>query len=464
MSSLRDHEVELEHLVNRLARRTSFVEVMAETSRGQRVRLDRQRTNPSSEPRFQGTAVRVWAGTRWAECATSDLSTRGVEAAAEGLEGSLGPDALRSQPPGPSATTVASSATNPARPVSAMGLEELIRRATEIRGWAAQVPSIRETQVSLAWSDEERFYLNSAGARCDQTTSRVHAGVVAVAFDEGKIQLDFHGEGGIGGAEILERLTEPRVQEVAEGARALLTAETPPTGETTVLLDPGVAGMFAHESFGHGTEADQFVRDRSYLKPILGEPVGPEFLTIVDNGAYPGGWGSIYFDDEGNPGQRTVLVDHGRFVGALHDRETAAKLHAQPTGNTRRSDFLSRPFVRMTNTYVEPGDWTKEELIQEAKEGIILERGTSGIEDPLGGQMQLKVRKGHRIEHGKVTGLVSSMALSGRVLDFLRAIRGVGDGTEFEIEPGFCGKGHSDPIPAGTGGAYLLSTAVVGPA
>lgn len=464
MTTLRDSESELDHLLSRLQRRTTFAEVLAQSTRGQQISVDRQRTRPESDPRIEGAAVRVWDGTRWVESATSNLSRAGVDVVAEAVERALRGTSVRSEPPGRAASTVASARTDPAHPLSALGMEEMIRLATEIRGWATQVPSIREAQVRLGWQDEERFYLNTAGARCYQLVSRVHGTMAAIAVESGNVQFDFLGDGGVGGVEKLALLTEPGVKACAESARALLTAEAPPTGETTVLLDPGVAGMFAHESFGHGTEADQFVRDRSYLKPILGQAVGPEFLTIVDNGAYPGGWGTIYFDDEGNPGQRTVLVDHGRFVGALHDRETAAKLHAQPSGNTRRSDFLSRPFVRMTNTYVEPGDWTKEELVQEAKQGIVLERGTSGIEDPLGGQMQLKVRKGHKIEHGELTGLVTSMALSGRVLDFLRAIRGVGNQKDFAIDPGFCGKGHSDIIPAGSGGPYLLSTAIVGPA
>jgi TldD protein len=118
----------------------------------------------------------------------------------------------------------------------------------------------------------------------------------------------------------------------------------------------------------------------------------------------------------------------------------------------------------MTNTYVEPGGMSLEEMLREAKDGVLLERCTSGIEDPLGGQMQIKVKRGRRIEHGELTDWYSSMALSGKVLAFLRSIRGVGTSEHFEIEPGFCGKGHTDLLPAGTGGTYLLSRAIVGPA
>jgi TldD protein len=464
MSDLRDFEADIDRILTRLERAAPFAEIMAQRVRGESLRLDRRSTSPSTEPRLQGAALRAWGGTHWIESASSDLSLRGLEVAADGLEQALETATVSSGPPGPSATTDAESVTAAPHPASELGMEGMIALAKDILAWATQVASIRDTIVSMGWDDEERLYVNTAGARCYQNISRVRASVVPLAFDGGRVEFDYMGEGGVGGVEKLDFLTEAKVKEVAEGSHALLSAKAAPAGAMTVILDPGVAGTFAHESFGHGTEADQFVRDRSYLKPILGQVVAPEWLTLVDNGAYPGGWGSIYFDDEGNPGQRTVLVDHGRFIGALHDRETAQVLHAKPTGNTRRSDFLSRPFVRMTNTYIEPGDWTLDELVVEAKNGVLLEHATSGIEDPLGGQMQLKVKRGRLIENGKLTDVVPSMALSGKVLDFLKGIRGVSRADDFRIEPGICGKGHSDPIPAGTGGAFLLSNAIVGPA
>ncbi len=464
MASVRDYESDIDHLLARLERRAAFADILAQCGRGEMVRVDRQATRASSSPEMQGAAVRVWAGTKWVEAATSDLTLAGLEVVADALERALESDAVRSDPPGEAATTAGNSLTDPPHPAAELGFEGMIRLAKDVRDWSTEIPSIRDSIATIGWHDEERLYVNTAGARCYQSISRVRGSVAAVAVESGKVEFDFRSEGGVGGIEWLDFLSEENVRAVAESARSLLTAPTPPTGPVNVLLDPGVTGIFAHESFGHGTEADQFVRDRSYLKPILGQPVGPEFLTIVDNGAYPGGWGSIYYDDEGHSGQRTVLVDRGRFVGALHDRETAAVLRATATGNTRRSDFTGRPFVRMTNTYVEPGDWSLDELVKEAKDGVLLEHASSGIEDPLGGQMQLKVQRGRLIERGELTQAVTSMALSGRVLDFLRGIRGIGKSEAFSVHPGFCGKGHSDILPAGTGGSYLLSSAVVGPA
>jgi len=464
MTDVREHEAEFVRALARLGPHTQFADLLAESTIGRGIRLDRRSVSPSLEPRLRGAVLRAWGGGRWVEAATSALDAASIGRAADAVEQALVKAGAGPELPGVSATTRQEWTELPARPMRDMTTEEMISLGQDAKAWATAVPGIRDCQVGIVWSDEERFYLNTAGARCYQLLCRVRAGVTPIAIENGRVEFDAISEGSLGGRERLRFLTQENVTEVARSASKLLHAGGPPTGEMTVLLDPSNTGTFAHESFGHGTEADQFTRDRSYLKPILGSMVGPETVTIVDNGAYSEGWGTVHFDDEGHPGQRTPLVDHGRFVGALHDRETAAASHVAATGNSRRSDFLSRLFVRMTNTYVEPGNWTFDELVREAKQGILLERATSGIEDPLVGQMQLKTKKGRKIEHGELTDVVTSMALSGKVLDFLKSIRGVSHQSDFRIDPGYCGKGQTDLLPVGSGGTYLLAKAVVGPA
>jgi TldD protein len=464
MSSLRDHEVEIASLLRKVERHTPFCEVMAERSEGEAVQLDTKSLSTSPWPRVAGLAVRAWAKNRWVEGASSAFDERSLSRLGEELVRQLDHSAQGPAPPGESSSAVGSHEDHPAHPLRDLGTEHMVARARELLGWGMAVPGIKVAQVGIRWVNDERWYLNTSGADCFQRTDRVQTGLVPIAVENGRSRLNFQQVGGLGGVEIVDEFTEEMVRGVAEGARDLLGAKEPPVGPTNVILDPGVAGTFAHESFGHGAEADQFVRNRSYLRPLLGQRLGPESLTIVDDGSLPGQWGTIYFDDEGHPGQRTVMVDHGRFVGALHDRNSAAALGTKPTGNTRRADFLSRAYVRMTNTIVEPGSMSFEELVEEAGDGVVLERWQSGMEDPAGGQMQLKVLMGHRIEGGKVTDLVGAMALSGTVLGFLRDIRGVGKSTGRRLDPGYCGKGHGDYIPVGGGGAYLLSRALVGPA
>ncbi len=464
MTDLREFEDDFAHALARLVHRTRFVELLAELEEGEEVRIDRRSLTPSLDPRIQGAVIRAWGGERWVEAATSALNRASLDQAAASVERGVSKSATGAAPPGESATTRGEWAERPARPMRSLGSEAMISLARDAFSWAIAVPGVKDCQVEVGWSENQRFYLNSAGARCFQLISRVGANVAPIAIENGRVEYDYLSRGYIGGQERLGFLSQERVADVAKGTVELLHARAPPTGEMSVLLDQGTTGTLAHESFGHGTEADQFLRDRSYLRPILGQTVGPESLTIIDQGSHPDGWGTFYFDDEGHLGQRTVLIDRGKFIGALHDRETAAALHVSATGNARRSDFLSRLFVRMTNTYVEPGDWTFDELVREAKNGVVLEHCTSGIEDPLGGQMQIKVKKGRKIENGQLTDLVSSMALSGKVLEVLRQIKGLSRPGDFEMSPGYCGKGHTDLLPVGSGGTFLLSTAVVGPA
>ncbi|HEV2519161.1 MAG TPA: TldD/PmbA family protein [Thermoplasmata archaeon] len=462
MGSLVDVDDLLGQLLKRIERHAPYAEVMAEETSSHLVRYDRSATVVEPSPSFRGAIFRGWGARGWEETAASGLGADSLRDAADGLIRRLGFAGGASEPPGKSSRTRGEAATETRQPMANVPVPERVALAQTWFAWATEVKGVRNAYATIQTRRDERLFRSTAGARTLQRIDRTRGAVAALAIENGKVEYDFTGRGGMGGAEVLDEVTPDRVGRAARAAVDLLHAPAPPVGRMKVLLDPSAAGTFAHESFGHGAEADQMLRDRSYLKPLLGTMVGPETLTLVDDGARPGGWGSIFYDDEGHPAGRTVLVDHGRFVEALHDRESAAALHRAPTGNARRADFLSRPFVRMTNTFVEPGEMRYEEMVREMGEGVILESCTSGIEDPLGGNMQIKVKKGHLVHRGEVQGIRPSMALSGRVLEFLAAIAGVGRKEGFEMSPGYCGKGHTDLLPTGTGGPYLLSEAIVG--
>lgn len=463
MAEFLEVEGDLSAALRRVSDHTEFVEVTAQAEVGFDVRLDRTTTHLSPAPRIAGAVFRAWAGDHWEEVAASRLERGPLSTVTDELVGRLGSKADRRRaPPGrpPSDRREAPAPTG--KSIRTADPESLLELGRAWKAWALDVPGIVDVQVALGGHEDQRLYLNSAGGRRLQTLPRTFAVVAPVAMENGKVEFEAARAGGLGGTEIFDQISEDRVRQKAREALELLQAAEPPSGTLNVILDPSTSGTFAHESFGHGTEADQFVRERSYLKPLFGTVVAPEELSILDDGRCPGGFGTIYFDDEGTPAQRTLLIDRGRFVGALHDRTTAEALGGRPTGNARRSDYLGRVWVRMTNTMVAGGDRSLDELLQEARDGVVLETATSGIEDPLGGLMQIRVKKGHRIEHGSLGRLVSSMALSGRVLDVLRDVRGVGRSDEPELDMGFCGKGHSDYIPVGSGGPYLLTRATVG--
>jgi TldD protein len=223
-----------------------------------------------------------------------------------------------------------------------------------------------------------------------------------------------------------------------------------------------MTGTFAHKSFGHGCEADQVLRGRSYLVSYLNKKVGPENFDLYDDGTLKAGTGFLAFDDEGNHTHKSYIVKKGVLTHFLNDRTSAEEMKDQPTGNARRESYKRMIYVRMTNTCIAPGDYSFDELIKETGNGILLEHWNSGVEDPIGGNMQLKAKKSWTIKNGEIAEPLSTTVLSGKVLDFMANIRGITKESDFELAAGFCGKGHEDMITDGSGGTYLASRAMVG--
>jgi TldD protein len=313
---------------------------------------------------------------------------------------------------------------------------------------------IINTRVRYADNKIQRAFANSEGSRMSQSVTRTRIFVVPVAREADKIRADFVSVGKTEGYELIEKANFDEIcKKIVKSSVELLGAKTPPSGEFTVIVDPAMAGIIAHESFGHGLEADQVIRERSYLASLVGKKVASEQTTIMDSSIVPSAWGSYVFDDEGTPAKENKLLEKGVLKGFLHDRLTASALSAEPTSSSRVESFLTKHFVRMTNTYFTPGDFSLEELLEPIKNGLMLVNANFGMEDPLGGGIQCTSNKGYMIENGKTTFPLTEIALSGSVLDLLKNIDGASK--DFEVDPGTCGKGSEDYVPVGSGGAYL---------
>ncbi len=320
---------------------------------------------------------------------------------------------------------------------------------------------IINTRIVYSESLTEKIFVNSEGSNLRQIIPRTRFSLICVAREAGRVDYDYLSLGHVGGYELIKKIREEDIKAVGESAVELLNATEAPAGRLPVILSPSMTGTFAHESFGHGCEADQVLRKRSYLIKYLGERIGGEDFTLYDDGAYPGGYGSMLFDDEGVKASKTAIVEKGVLKTFLHDRVTAAVMKAEPTGNCRRESFMRKNFIRMTNTYIAPGDWKLDEMISDIKLGVLMIRFESGMEDPAGGGMQLKAKKGYLIESGKVTKALSSLALTGGVLEFVKDIDAISSIRDFELDSGTCGKGHEDYVPVGSGGCYIRSKGIV---
>jgi len=247
---------------------------------------------------------------------------------------------------------------------------------------------------------------------------------------------------------------------VGKRAAALLKAPPCEGGTYTVVLDQGLGGVFAHEAFGHLSEADFLYENRKMRELMrIGRAMGAEQLHIVDDGSMGRLIGTHAFDDEGTVTGKTDLIRNGALVGHLHSLETAAKMGEKPTGNARALGRGDRPIVRMTNTYIEAGERTFEELLAGVDRGIY-------ACDMFGGQTMMEMftfsaAYGYRIENGQVGEMIRDVVLTGNVFQTLHSIDGFGNDLKILEKTGGCGKGGQSPLPVTFGSPHLRIRDVV---
>jgi len=342
-------------------------------------------------------------------------------------------------------------------PVEGYSLED---KVALVRGYHDLLihPSISRQSVTYRDTSVEMEFANSEGSHLRQQKTFTGVAMSVTARDGVLLQRASESVGQYGGMELVLGLEE-RAETIKKRALDLLKAPPVEAGVYTVVLDPRLAGVFAHEAFGHLSEADFLAENPDMLEVMQeGRRFGPEFLSIVDDGSLPGLAGYTPYDDEGIPGRQTYLLRQGVLVGRLHSRETAWKMGSGPTGNARAISPRYQPIVRMTNTYIEPHETPFEAMIEGIEDGIY-------ACDYLGGMTNLEMftfsaAHAYRIRRGRVAELVRDVVLTGNVFHTLQHIQAVGDTLEHHGGLGGCGKGGQNGLPVSTGGPHILVTDV----
>jgi len=313
-------------------------------------------------------------------------------------------------------------------------------------------PGIQSTRIAYRDGNRRRIFANSEGSYIEQAKPDFTLRLTAIARENSEVQQAGLSLGSNGDFPVIEGLHD-QAEEIARRAAALLHAPQAKGGEHTVILDPILAGVFAHEAFGHLSEAD-FVYQNEQLHNImtLGRRFGGKHLNIVDDATIPTLRGSYKYDDEGTPGARTYLIQEGVLVGRLHSRETAAKMAEKPTGNARAINYLFPPIVRMTNTFIEPGSLSFEDMLGDIKEGVY-------VKDWYGGQTSLEMftfsaGEAYMIRDGKLAELLRPVVLTGNVFVTLGNIDAIGNDLQMN-QGGGCGKGGQSPLPVSNGSPHI---------
>lgn len=228
----------------------------------------------------------------------------------------------------------------------------------------------------------------------------------------------------------------------------MLDASPCPAGVMPVLMDGTAGGTMIHEACGHGLEADIIQKDFSVFRDKIGELVANENVTIVDDPTLDGRYGSYAYDDEGTPARRNVLIENGVLKSYMTDVTSARLGSLERTGNGRRESYRCVPMPRMSNTFVTPGTHTRDEILSNMKNGLLVKKMGGGEVDPTSGDFVFYVSEGYLIKDGKVRGAVKGATLTGNGPDVLRSISAVG--SELVLDPGTCGKsGQGVPVTDG---------------
>jgi TldD protein len=323
-----------------------------------------------------------------------------------------------------------------------------------------RTPKLQTSIIAYGDSQKKVIFLNSSGSYIEQERSDITLRLTAVAAADGEVQQVGLSLGSRGDFSLIQGLHQ-QVEQMAKHAVEVLSAPQVKGREYTVVLDPVLAGVFAHEAFGHLSESD-FVYENDRLRQImvLGRKFGSQQLNIVDSAAIPGLRGSYKYDDEGVPATKTYLIRKGKLVGRLHSRETAAKMREKPTGNARAINYRYPPIVRMTNTYIEPGSASFDEIIGDIKEGVYAKNwvgGTTSME-----MFTFSAGEAYMIRHGKLAEALRPVVLTGNVFTTLNNIDAIGNDLEMN-QGGGCGKGMQAPLPVSNGSPHIrISKCLVG--
>ncbi len=338
--------------------------------------------------------------------------------------------------------------------------EEILNKLRTISDLGAKNPGVIEFMARMSFARVNKMFLSSSKDLM-QSYAIAEGMIGALGTNGTKTNMTYQSFSGLKGAEVLDEM-ESKVDKVISNLTDLLNAEPVVPGMYDVIVTPEVAGLIAHEAFGHGVEMDMFVKERALAKDYIGEYVASPITGMKDGALSASQVSSYLFDDEGTLGSDTTIIEKGILKTGISDLMSALRLNTVPTGNGKRESFERKAYARMTNTLFTPGNDSVEDMIASIEDGYLLEGMDSGMEDPKHWGIQCVLALGREIKNGKFTGkTIAPVTLTGYVPDLLKSISMVSNDLEL-FGSGACGKGHKEWVKTSDGGPYLKCKARLG--
>lgn len=324
---------------------------------------------------------------------------------------------------------------------------KLMKRSYKVASEYDEV--IKQVMVYLVDNEQEVLIANSEGRFVTETRVRVRLMTQAVAADNGMMQTGSSGDGSGKGYEFFDEMDiEAHAKEAAKVAKTMLYADDCPSGVMPVIINNAFGGVIFHEACGHSLEATSVAKNASVFSGKKGTKIANEIVTAIDDGTIDHAWGSANYDDEGYPQRRRVLIKDGILNSYMIDKINARRMNEEPTGSSRRQNYKFSPTSRMSNTFIDNGDSTLEEIIANTKYGLFAKKMGGGSVNPGNGDFNFSVMEGYMVRDGKIAEPVKGASLVGNGAKILHKIDMIAN--NLKRQRGMCGSA-SGSIPADVG-------------
>ncbi len=309
---------------------------------------------------------------------------------------------------------------------------------------------IKQVQCRYLDYTQHVWIANTEGTYVKDTRTRTRLAVSAIAANEKTKQTGHFGPGGTYGFEFYTDVinVEEAAEEAARIAKTMLYADECPSGTMPVVIDNGFGGVIFHEAVGHSLEATSVAKGASVFTGKKGEVIANPLISAVDDGTIDHAWGSATFDDEGNLQKKRQLIKDGVLTSYMIDKLNAKRMNDECTNSGRRESYRFAPTSRMTNTFIENGDSTFDEIIAATEFGLYAKKLGGGSVNPATGDFNFSVNEGYMIRNGKIAEPVRGASLVGTGSEALKRVDMVGN--NLLREQGMCGS-ESGSIPADVG-------------
>lgn len=465
---LNDNASSLEKIVDSLSKTYGYVSILGSDTNGKRYLVTDNETNVSdSNWNERGFVLRIFNGLNYSEFSFNEIEeiSSVIEFARQNLLKSF--DEIKKSGRIIVYPLIEEEKTTNIFEGDVKLLPESVKLGDKITKLSNMNKHAHELSKNIInfWSIYEEVHVNkifvSAKKHLRQSYLWSQGYLQSMAKKDGNIKYSYEGFSGLKGPELLDEMNEG-VEKVVRESEMLADSEKIEPGEYDVICSPDVAGVIAHEAFGHGVEMDMFVKERAKAAEYLGKRVASPLVTMHDGASSAKHVSSYIFDDEGTVGTDTIIIDKGILKTGISDLLSAMKLGTKPTGNGKRESFERKAYSRMTNTFFASGKDKLEDMISSVKHGYLLEKMSSGMEDPKNWGIQCWILYGKEIKDGKVTDrVVSPVLMTGYVPDLLQSISMISEKVELS-GTGACGKGHKEFVKVSSGGPYIKAKARLG--